>query len=92
MRTLNGALSLKTGADGAFATLDLMQLDMFTGRAAFYKLAPRRHTSNAGLQGQPQYRLRPASGHRLRKCGGPTSQGLPFAPGDFIIMASDGLY
>lgn len=90
MRTLNSALSLKTGADGAFATLDLMQLDMFTGRAAFYKLGAA-----------PTYIKRASKVSRITASALPPGTGfgsvsadvtrLTLAPGDFIIMASDGL-
>lgn len=89
--TLNGALALRGEAEGGFTTIDLLRLDLFTGKGALYKFgaAPsylRRqgtvcklsgHTLPAGLD----------AGDEVR----PDVIPLEAGDGDWLVMASDGV-
>ena len=37
LRTLNSALALRGEEEGGFTTVDLLQIDLFTGQSALYK-------------------------------------------------------
>jgi stage II sporulation protein E len=91
LSTVGEALALRGEVHGGFTTVDLLQIDLFTGQGAVYKLgaAPtylRREgrverlcasSLPAGLMGQ----------------GGeePDVFSLTLAPGDCVVMASDGV-
>jgi len=91
LETLQSALMLKSEYTGAFATLDLMYTDMFTGVSEFYKFG-----------GAPTYIKR---GHQLRRISSsslpagisassyssPDKTVLTLCEGDFVIMVSDGV-
>jgi len=88
---LNSALSLRGEEEGGFTTVDLLQVDLFTGQAAVYKFgaAPtyvrtrdgvRRITGNtlpAGVSAQGSIR--------------PDCTRLKLGPGDCVLMVSDGV-
>ncbi len=91
LNTLNSALILKTEQTGAFSTLDLMYVDMFTGNADFFKFGSA-----------PTYIKRGKHVRRITSSSLPAgiaTDGAPFTEstalslvdGDFIIMASDGV-
>jgi len=89
--TLNSALALRGEEQGGFTTVDLLQVDLFTGAGSIYKLgaAPtyiRRGESvrkitgvslPAGLQGSEPTR--------------PDCTQLHLEPGDCVLMVSDGV-
>lgn len=88
---LNSALALRGEDEGGFTTVDLLQLDLFTGQAAIYKFgaAPTYVKKREGIQ-------------RITGCSlpaGVTAQGnvrpdctrLKLEPGDCVLMVSDGI-
>lgn len=88
---LNSALALRGEEEGGFTTVDLLQLDLFTGQAAIYKFgaAPTYVKKREGVQ-------------RITGCSlpaGVTDQGkvrpdctrLKLEPGDCVLMVSDGV-
>lgn len=88
---LNSALALRGEEEGGFTTVDLLQLDLFTGQAAIYKFgaAPTYVKKRDGIQ-------------RIAGCSlpaGVTAQGnvrpdctrLKLEPGDCVLMVSDGI-
>ena len=89
--TLNSALALRGEEVGGFTTVDLLQVDLFTGEASLYKLgaAPtyvrhgesvRKITGNALPAGVG------VEGHSRPDC-----TRLHLEPGDCVLMVSDGV-
>lgn len=90
LKTLNGALSLRSDSQGAFTTIDLMAVDLEGGQAELYKYgaaptyikrqgAVRRLTSStlpAGLQDASAT---------------PLAAAFPLAEDSFLLMISDGV-
>ena len=88
--TLSSALALRGEETGGFTTVDLLRVDLFTGRGAVYKMgaAPtylrrgrevRRITGSALPAGLSEGR------------GGPDKIPVQLAPGDCVLMVSDGI-
>jgi hypothetical protein len=91
LRTVGQALALKGEAEGGFTTVDLLQIDLFTGHSAVYKLGAA-----------PTYLRRSGQVERLCAASLPaglvTQEGeepdvfpLTLAPGDCVVMVSDGV-
>lgn len=90
LATLNGALALKGEETGGFTTVDLLRVDLFTGKGALFKFGAA-----------PTYLLREGkvrrySGQSLP--AGLTGNGarpdvlpLELKAGDWLVMASDGV-
>ena len=88
--TLNGALALRGEEEGGFTTIDLLRLDLFTGKGAVYKFgaAPtyvRRRGQVRRLAGASL--PAGAEGENVR----PDVLPLEAGDGDWIVMASDGV-
>lgn len=89
--TLSSALALRGEEAGGFTTVDLLQIDLFTGEGALYKLGAA-----------PTYIRK---GDTVRRVGGSSlPAGLPagefstpdripvhLSPGDYVLMVSDGI-
>lgn len=90
LKTVNEALALKGEAEGGFTTVDILQLDLFTGKGAVLKLGAA-----------PTYVRRGGGVERL--CGSALPAGLvagdgepdvfpmEVQAGDCIVMVSDGI-
>lgn len=91
LKTLNAALALRSEEEGGFTTVDLLELDLFTGAAALYKFgaAPtylRRGPSVSRITGVSL----PAGltdGERIA----PDITRLQLESGDVVVMVSDGV-
>ena len=91
LKTLNAALALRSEEEGGFTTVDLLELDLFTGAAALYKFgaAPtylRRGPSVSRITGAAL----PAGltdGERIA----PDITRLQLESGDVVVMVSDGV-
>ena len=89
--TVSSALALRGEEAGGFTTVDLLQVDLFTGRGAVYKLGAAPTYLRRGDQ------VRRLSGGALP--AGLSGEGacrpdklpLQLAPGDCVLMVSDGI-
>lgn len=88
---LNGALALRGEAEGGFTTIDLLRLDLFTGKGALYKFgAAPTYVRRGGQVRRLAGNSLPAgldAGEAVR----PDVIPLEVSSGDWIIMASDGV-
>lgn len=87
---LNGALSLRSEEEGGFTTVDLLQIDLFTGRTAVWKFgaAPTYIRTSTGVRRVCATSL-PAG---MEQQGGrPDCTRLTLAEGDWVLMVSDGV-
>lgn len=87
---LNGALSLRSEEEGGFTTVDLLQLDLFTGQAAVWKFgaAPTYIRTAAGVRRVSASSL-PAG--MDQRGGRPDCTRLTLTQGDWVLMVSDGV-
>ena len=89
LATLSGALALRGEDTGGFTTVDLLQVDLFTGEGELFKLgaAPTYVKQGAGVS-----RLTGASLPAGLGDGPPTDRfTLKLVPGDTVVMVSDGV-
>ena len=88
---LNSALSLRGEEEGGFTTVDLLQLDLFTGQAAIYKFgaAPTYVKKKEGIQRITGSSL--PAGVTAQGSIRPDCTRLKLEPGDCILMVSDGI-
>lgn len=91
LRTLDAALALRGEEQGAFTTIDLLELDLFTGAGAVYKYggAPtylrRGKTVSRMGPGSLPAGLIPGEGGR------PDVTAFTAGPGDWLVLVSDGV-
>lgn len=89
--TVSSALALRGEDAGGFTTVDLLQVDLFTGEGAVYKLGAAPTYVRRGEQ------VRRLSGQALPaglSSGGedrPDKLPLHLVPGDCVLMVSDGI-
>ena len=91
LTTLASALALRGEETGGFTTVDLLQLDLFTGEGELYKLGAAPTYIKKGKDVQ---RLTGKSLPAGLAEGGPEALDqftLRLAPGDCVLMASDGV-
>ncbi len=88
---LNSALALRGEEEGGFTTVDLLQLDLFTGQAAIYKFgaAPTYIKKREGIQRITGHSL--PAGVTAQDSVRPDCTHLRLEPGDCILMVSDGI-
>jgi len=88
---LNSALSLRGEEEGGFTTVDLLQLDLFTGQAAIYKFgaAPTYIKKRDGIQRITGSSL--PAGVTAQGTIRPDCTRLKLEPGDCVLMVSDGI-
>lgn len=91
LATLNSALALRGEEEGGFTTVDLLQVDLFTGEGAVYKLgaAPtyvRRGSSVRRIAGSSLPAGLAPSEHAV-----PDHTRLRLEAGDCVLMVSDGI-
>lgn len=89
LRTVNAALALKNEENGAFTTVDLLRLDLYTGAGELCKLgaAPtylRRGNTVSRITGAAL----PAG---LAEDGKPDVTGVELSAGDCVLLVSDGV-
>lgn len=88
LRTVGEALALRGEAEGGFTTIDLLRLDLFTGRGAVYKLGAA-----------PTYLRRGSQVERLAgdalpaglSGGAADTFPLELAAGDCVLLITDGI-
>ena len=91
LRTLNSALALRGETEGGFTTIDLFQLDLFTGEAGIYKLgAAPTYIKRKGLVSRVTGASFPA-GLNGGENSGPDVARLRLEDGDCAVLVSDGV-
>ncbi len=91
LATLHTAFSLKSEQTGVFSTLDLLCVDMYTGKADFYKYGG---AVTYIKRGKRMRRITSASlpiGMNVGEVPLPDHTSLVLHEGDFVIMTSDGV-
>lgn len=91
LRVLNAALALRGEAEGGFTTIDLLEIDLFTGEAALYKFgaAPtylRKQGTVSRVTGSA-FPAGLAAGENVR----PDVARLHLEAGDCAVLVSDGV-
>lgn len=88
---LNSALALRGEEEGGFTTVDLLQVDLFTGQAAVYKFgaAATYVKKRDGIQRITGDAL--PAGVSARGSIRPDCTRLKLEPGDCVLMVSDGV-
>ena len=91
LRTVNSALALKNEENGAFTTVDLLRLDLFTGTGEVCKLgAAPTYIRKKGAVSRLTGSALPA-GLADGEGVGPDVTALELEPGDWVVLLSDGV-
>ena len=88
LRTVNSALALRNEESGAFTTVDLLRLDLYTGSGEVCKLgAAPTYLRKGGTVGRFTGAALPAG----LAPGSPDVTRLDLVPGDCVVLTSDGV-
>ena len=88
LTTVSEALALRGEEDGGFTTVDLLQIDLFSGKSAVYKLgAAPTYLRKGGTVGRFTGAALPAG----LAPGSPDVTRLDLVPGDCVVLTSDGV-
>jgi stage II sporulation protein E len=91
LKTLNGALALRWEATGGFTTVDLLELDLFTGAGALYKFgAAPTYLRKKGRVSRVAGGALPA-GLATGESVTPDLSRLELEAGDLVVLVSDGV-
>ncbi len=91
LRTVNSALALKNEESGAFTTVDLLRLDLFTGTGEVCKLgAAPTYIRRGGMVSRLTGAALPA-GLTDGDGMGPDVTGIALEAGDCVLLVSDGV-
>lgn len=92
LNTVGEALALRGEEEGGFTTVDLLQVDLFSGAAAVYKLgaAPTYIRRGGGVERLCGESL-PAGAAEAGAEAGPDAFRLSLDAGDCIVLVSDGI-
>ena len=91
LNTLNAALALRGEDGGGFTTVDLLQLDLFTGDGVIFKFGAAPSYIRKGET------VRRISGSSMPAGlveggrGGPDRTPIHLSPGDYVLLVSDGV-
>ena len=88
LRTVNSALALRNEESGAFTTVDLLRLDLYTGSGEVCKLGA---APTYLRKGETVSRFTGAALPAGLSDGSPDVTKLDLAPGDCVVLASDGV-
>lgn len=91
LSVLSSALALRGEASGGFTTVDLLQVDLFTGRGAVYKLGAAPSYLKRGTQVQRITGSALPAGLAAGEAGKPDKLPVQLAPGDCVLLVSDGI-
>lgn len=90
LNTVGEALALRGEGEGGFTTVDLLQLDLYTGRGAVYKLgAAPTYLKKGGKVERLDSATLPAG--VTVTAGEPDRFTLKLEAGDWVVMVSDGV-
>ena len=88
MGTVNSALALKNEESGAFTTVDLLRIDLYTGRGELCKLGA---APTYLRRGETVSRLSGAALPAGLADGDADVTALDLGPGDWVLLVSDGV-
>ncbi|MCI2106658.1 MAG: SpoIIE family protein phosphatase [Intestinimonas sp.] len=91
LRTLNTALFLKNDEDGGFTTVDLLQVDLFTGTSALYKFGAAPSYLRRGKKVTRIIGSALPAGLVSGNYTGPDITRLTLSAGDVVVLISDGV-
>ena len=89
--TLNSALALRGEEEGGFTTVDLLQVDLFTGEGSVYKLGAAPTYIRHGEVVRKITGTALPAGLRAGESGRPDCTRVRLEPGDCVLMVSDGV-
>ena len=91
LNTVGEALALRGEEEGGFTTVDLLQIDLFSGSSAVYKLgaAPTYLRRGGGVERLSGESL--PAGVNAGAAGGPDAFTLSLDAGDCVVLVSDGV-
>lgn len=89
--TLNSALALRGEAQGGFTTVDLLQVDLFSGEGSIYKLGAAPTYIKHGSSVRKITGSALPAGLAVGEPGRPDCTRLRLEPGDCVLMVSDGV-
>ena len=90
LRTLDSAFQMKNRGSGAFSTVDLLRVNLFTGQAVIFKYgaAPSYIRRGSSVKRLTSGSL-PIGAGELRTS--PAQSRFTLRPGDLVVMMSDGI-
>lgn len=91
LKTLSEALALRGEAEGGFTTIDLLQVDLFSGKGAVFKLGAAPTYVRRGGQVERLCGTSFPAGLMTRPDGKPDVFPLELGAGDCMVMVSDGI-
>lgn len=91
LRTVGEALALKGEAEGGFTTVDLLQVDLFTGKGAVYKLGAAPTYLRRGGEVERFAGSSLPAGLMPQPDGEPDVFPVELKAGDCVVMVSDGV-
>ena len=91
LTTLSSALALRGEETGGFTTVDLLQLDLFTGEGELYKLGAAPTYIKKGRDVQRLSGKSLPAGLAEGEASALDQFSLRLSPGDCVLMASDGV-
>ena len=91
LNTVGEALALRGEEEGGFTTVDLLQIDLFSGKSAVYKLgaAPTYLRRGGGVERLSGESL--PAGVNAGAAAGPDAFPLSLDAGDCVVLVSDGV-
>ena len=91
LNTLAGALTMRTDSGFRFSTIDLLQVDLFSGEGAVYKMgAAPSYFRHSGIVSRITTSALPA-GLSLEPEGQIALTRFQVAPGDLLVLVTDGV-
>ncbi len=89
--TLSSALGLRGEEEGGFTTIDLLEVDLFTGEGSLYKLGAAPTYIRHGSSVRKITGTALPAGLGLGESGKPDCTRVHLEPGDYVLMVSDGV-
>ena len=89
--TLSSALGLRGEEEGGFTTIDLLEVDLFSGEGSVYKLGGAPTYIRHGNSVRKITGTALPAGLGLGESGRPDCTRIRLEPGDYVLMVSDGV-
>ncbi|MDD4715240.1 MAG: SpoIIE family protein phosphatase [Oscillospiraceae bacterium] len=91
MKTLNSALVLRSEAEGGFTTIDLLEVNLFTGQAGLYKYGAAPTYFRKGNRVSRTTGSAMPAGLAAGGAPAPDMTKVHMEPGDLTVLISDGI-